>query len=195
MGDVEPIRKDVEPPAVEPVFPGVEAALVVSISEKQSLSIKTMFLRDTKPQDHERVMASLFCVSAVVALREKLIELKNERANAQRRLASVSVDPEKRETLEQELQGLQAEKTEYQTKAEAKFRANGRSGAFVAAGADRTKLNGLTSDIFAKANEIKSLDGDTKIQREQLEKAIHNYGIAIELTESEIAIRREAYGE
>lgn len=197
MGAVEPIRKDTpdEPAKVEPVFPGVEAALAQAIDERRSLSLKTMFLQKTAPHEHERVLSSLFCVTAVVALREKIIELKRERGNAEQRLSELSGNPERREELTNDIRALQAEAGDHSQAEEQKFRASGRQGPFAMVGAAKTKAQGLVTDIERKKRELETLDLDLKRQRDELEKAIKNWGIAIENAEREIVIRREAYGE
>lgn len=194
MVDPTPIRKETDTPDSEPVFPGVEAALVQSIDDKRSLSIKTLFLRDTPPQHHEKVLAELFSVTAVIGLREKLIELKREKLNAERRLSELRVDPEKRTQLVDEVNRLLGEASSYREGAEKRFRDSGRQGVFTPVGADKTKISGFVTDIASKRQELETLDLDIKRQRDELEKAIRNWGVAIENTESEIAIRREAYG-
>lgn len=194
MADPIPLRKEGNTAEAEPVFPGVEAALVQSIDDKRSLSIKTLFLRDTPPQHHEKVLAELFSVTAVIGLREKLIELKREKLNAERRLADLRADPDKKAQLLEEVNGLLREAAAYREGAEKRFRDSGRVGVFAPVGADKTKISGFVTDIEAKRKEIANIDLDMARQRDELEKAIRNWGIAIENAESEIKIRREAYG-
>lgn len=196
-GDVAPIRKDQDEQTakVEPVFPGVEAALAQAIDERRSLSLKTMFLQQTPPQEHERVLSSLFCVTAVVALREKIIELKREQGNAEQRLSELSGNPERRTELTNDIRSLQAEAGAHSQTEEQKFRASGRQGSFAMVGAAKTKAQGFVTDIERRKRELETLDLDVKRQRDELEKAIKNWGIAIENAEREITIRRAAYGE
>lgn len=194
MADPIPLRKEDKTSDVEPVFPGVEAALVQSIDDKRSLSIKTLFLRDTPPHQHEKVLSELFSVTAVIGLREKLIELKREKVNAERRLSELRADPEKKGVLTEEVNTLLTESASYRKEAEKRFRESGRQGVFTPVGAEKTKISGFVTDIETKRKEIANIDLDMKRQRDELEKAIKNWSIAIENTESEIAIRREAYG-
>jgi hypothetical protein len=195
MSNVEPIRKSGDTPDVEPVFPGVEAALVQAIDDKRSLSLKTMFLQKTAPKEHERVMASLFCVTAVIALREKVIECKREQQNAQELLDGLSNNPEKIAAIKAEIVQLQADAANHSADEEKKFRAAGRTGAFALVGAAKTRATGFVTDIQKKQNELVALDADTTRQRDELQKAVKNWGVAIANAEREIAIRRESYGE
>ncbi len=200
MGDVEPIRKtadatDGQDAKVEPVFPGVEAALVQAIDEKRSLSLKTMFLQKTPPKEHEQVLASLFCVTAVIALREKVIEYRHEQEKTKALLASLAADPEKRKQIETDIRQLQTDSGKHAQDEESKFRASGRTGAFALVGAAKTRATGFVSDIHRKVTELAALDADIARQRGELENAIKNWGVAIANAEREIAIRRESYGE
>lgn len=202
MVDPTPIRKEDTPddPKAEPVFPGVEAALVISIDDKRSLSIKTMFLRDTPPAQHESTLASLFCVTEVVKLREKQIEERYNLANAERRLKQLlDGDPQfadKKAKLQEEMNGLLSDSAELRRRDEEAFREGGRTGKYQPAGAVKSKLSGAATDIEKKRLEIKAVDDEVANHIHNCRKAIENYrDVVLPNLDSQIAIRREAYGE
>lgn len=200
MGDVAHIRKEdvTDAPAAEPVFPGVEAAIVQQIDTNRTLSMKTLFLRDAKPNEHEFVLASLFSVAAVTALREKVIENKRERANAEARLKdldfSSELNPARVEKIKAEITELRQDLTVFRTDDERKFRES-RSGEYRPAGVAKNTMAKYDADIAKKEAELKDLERQLADQKAALVKAIQNYTLAIENAESEIAIRRQAYGE
>ena len=195
MSNVEPIRKEPQTPAAEETQPGIDLGYAYAIDEKRSLSVRTIFAQGTSPKLQEKIIGQLFSVTAVAGLKEKLIEHKRERANAERRLTEISVDPERRTALLAEIESLKAESLAHAETEEQKFRASGRHGTFKMVGAANTKAQGYVADITRRDKELETLDLDMKRQRDELQKAIDNYGVAIANVESEIALRREAYGE
>lgn len=202
MVDPTPIRKEDTPDetAVEPVFPGVEAVLGVSIDEKRSLSIKTLFLRDTPPQQHEATLASLFCVTEVVKLREKRIEETYNLANAERRLKQLlEGDPQftdKKAKLLDEMNQLLSDSAELRRDDERDFRASGRTGAYRPEGRVKSKIAGYAADVEKKRLEIKAVEDEVAQHILNCRKAIENYrDVVLPNIDSQIAIRRAEYGE
>lgn len=192
MSNVEPIRKDNETPKE---LPGFDVSFSSSIDEKRQIAVRTMFDQGTPGKERERILAGMLSTVSIIGLREKLIEYKRDQQNAQQRLADISADPEKIKAIRAEISQLQLDAGKYSQDEENKFRASGRTGQFTLVGAAKSRAQGFITDIQKKQNEISSLDADLTRQRDELQKAVKNWGIAIENAEREITIRRESYGE
>lgn len=200
MADAIPLRKspdleDGEQALPGGDLPGLDIGYAFSIDERRSLSVRTTFGRGATCEVQEKILARIFNTTAVMGLREKLIEHKREQKNARRRLEELSGDPSKKKELEGEISALQVEATSFAKQAETRFRESGRTGTYSPAGADKTRIMGFGTDIEKRRKAIADLDADLERQRGELRNAIENYGVAISNVESEIAIRRESYGE
>lgn len=203
MSNVEPLRSaglkshdEGVTATADPVFPGVNAAITYPIGERGGgIHLSTMFLRDDPGLDQEKILAKTMSVCAVVGLRENLIVHERERGNAERRLSELASDPEKKKALEAEIQTSLTEAATAKESAEKEFRESGRTGPFKLVGVAKNVVDAAVRDVEKKRKEIADLDKDLDRKREELRKAITNYGVAISNVEREIAIRREAYGE
>lgn len=174
--------------------PGVDLSLGFSLNEKTQMSARTMFPQNTPAREQERVIARIISVAAVTSLVEKVVEFKKERQIAQERLADLDDGTKRKSELKAEMDALVSEAAELRRKGQEAYAASGRTGEYKPAGGDKRVLDGIQADIAGKRQAIVNLDDDLKRQRDELEKAVKNYGIAIANAEREIAIRREAYG-
>jgi hypothetical protein len=181
----------------KPVFPGVNASISVQIGDNRGIHLATMFLRDDPGEFQERCLSKIMSVTAVIGLKEKLVENRRELANAERRLGDLTAnDPkaDERKAKTAELNALLSESAEYRRKDEEKFYAT-RNGDYEPVGKAQTTISGFVQDIDKLRRELKTLDADLDRQRDELKRAITNYGVSIFNIEAEIRLRREAYGE
>ena len=192
MAEVTALRQPADGDLAEQ--PGVDLQLGFVLNEKTQLSARTMFPQDTPAREQERIVARLISVAAVTSLTEKVIECKRDRKIAEDRLDTLDNGDKRRSELKVEMDELVSEAAEINRKGEEAYHASGRTGQYQPAGKDKAEIKRIGADISAKRQAILNLDDDLKRQRDELEKAIKNYGVAIANAEAEIELRREAYG-
>jgi hypothetical protein len=182
----------------KPVFPGVNASISVQIGDNRGIHLATMFLRDDPGEFQERCLSKIMSVTAVIGLKEKLVENKRELENAERRLRELSDnDPkaEERKAKTAELNALLSESAEFKRKDKEAFYASGRTGDYKTVGKAQTTITGYVQDIEKLRTELTNIEAELGMQRGELKRAIKNYGVSIFNIEAEIRLRREAYGE
>jgi hypothetical protein len=173
--------------------PGVDVSLGFVLTEKTQMSMRTMFPQNTPAAEQERILARVISVAAITSLREKVIEFKKDRVIAEERLATLDDGTKQTSEIKAAIDALVSDAGELRRKGETAYRETGRGGEYKPVGNDKRMLDGIQRDIADKRQALVNLDADLTRQRDEITKAIKNWGVAIANAEREIAVRREAY--